>query len=82
MLHRVDPIRIDVSEERRFLQDPHYLKSQKTAFFGPYLYSVLPKNAIKSEPFIVGISITFRTGYSLCSCHSHDLHYHIHDVSS
>jgi hypothetical protein len=33
MLRRVALVRTDVSEERRFLQEPHGLASQKTAFF-------------------------------------------------
>jgi hypothetical protein len=33
MLRRVALVRTDVSEERRFLQEPHGLTSQKTEFF-------------------------------------------------
>jgi hypothetical protein len=33
MLRRVAVVRTDVSEERRFPQEPHGVTSQKTAFF-------------------------------------------------
>jgi hypothetical protein len=33
MLRRVDLVRTDVSEEFRFLQEPHSVTSQKIAFF-------------------------------------------------
>jgi hypothetical protein len=33
MLRRVVLVRTDISEKRRFLQEPHGVTSQKTAFF-------------------------------------------------
>jgi hypothetical protein len=33
MVRRVAPVGTEVSEERRFLQEPHVVTSQKTAFF-------------------------------------------------
>jgi hypothetical protein len=33
MLSRVAPVRKDISEESRFLQEPHGVTPQKTAFF-------------------------------------------------
>jgi hypothetical protein len=33
MLRRVTLVRTDVSDERRFLEEPHVVTSQKTTFF-------------------------------------------------